>query len=278
MAAQKKTEVAVKEEQSTALAAYDYDEMAGAGMEDLDASDLQIPLYRVLQSNSPQVDTDSDTYIEGAKVGDIFNTVTEEVISGDSGMQVIPVVKKHQFPAFVPRDEGGGFQGVYDASDPRIAKWRAAQGSVGKLQDDEGNEVVETFYVFVLRVLADGSTEKGVLPFASTQIKKYRQWMTKLQNLRFKSQKTGRMLPYPMFAHLWNVTTVKEENKKGKFRGYKISLAGNEPQEARLGTDDERFQEAAEFHKMVQEDKVQAAHDTDEKVKGSGDEDDSIPF
>jgi hypothetical protein len=192
-------------------------------------------------------------------------------------MQVIPVMKKHQFPAFIPRDEGGGFQGVYEPDDPKVQKWRQEQGSVGKLQDDDGNEVVETFYVFVLRVLSDGSTEKGVIPFSSTQIKKYKQWMTKLQNLRFKSQKTGRMTPYPMFAHLWNVTTVKEENKKGKFRGLKITLAGKEPQEARLSPDDERFLEAAEFHGMVKEERVQAAHATDEKTGGSG-EDDEIPF
>ena len=49
-------------------------EDANVGFEDLTQQDVAIPFFVLLQKMSPQLDS-----VEGAKAGQVFNTVTEEV-------------------------------------------------------------------------------------------------------------------------------------------------------------------------------------------------------
>ena len=46
----------------------------GAGQEGIDSQDLMIPRITILQSMSPQVNKRDGKHVEGAEVGDIFNT------------------------------------------------------------------------------------------------------------------------------------------------------------------------------------------------------------
>ena len=60
-------------------------EDAGVGFEGVTSSDLQIPFLRILQAMSPQLKKSSPAFLEGAKMGDIFNTVTNKLWTGDEG-------------------------------------------------------------------------------------------------------------------------------------------------------------------------------------------------
>ncbi|HSH65320.1 MAG TPA: hypothetical protein VLB84_05840, partial [Bacteroidia bacterium] len=65
-------------EQAKALEIYDESDF-GAGFEDASQNSFSIPILRILQDQSPQVKRHNEKYIEGAKPGMIFNTVTKEV-------------------------------------------------------------------------------------------------------------------------------------------------------------------------------------------------------
>ena len=64
---------------------------AGVGMEEMDQQDLMIPRLSILQSMSPQVNKRDGQYVEGANAGDIFNTVSRTVVSGEKGLLAVPI-------------------------------------------------------------------------------------------------------------------------------------------------------------------------------------------
>ena len=57
---------------------------AGVGVNDLGSEDLAIPFLKVLQKMSDELDD-----LDDAKAGDIYNTVTKEVVKGKKGVKVI---------------------------------------------------------------------------------------------------------------------------------------------------------------------------------------------
>ena len=80
-----KTSVAKKN--ATELAVMDEDMFAadaGVGVTDLGTDDLAIPFLKVLQKMSDELDD-----LDGAKAGDIYNTVTKEVVKGGEGITVV---------------------------------------------------------------------------------------------------------------------------------------------------------------------------------------------
>ena len=67
---------------------------AAKGFENMTQDDMALPFVRILGQLSPQV-TDGDAkYIEGAKPGNIYNTVTSELYDGKKGIKIIPCYYK----------------------------------------------------------------------------------------------------------------------------------------------------------------------------------------
>ena len=81
VAKKKSAEVAVMDENMFAAD-------AGIGVNDLGSEDLAIPFIKVLQKMSDELDD-----LEDAKAGDIYNTVTKEVIKGKDGVRLINCAK-----------------------------------------------------------------------------------------------------------------------------------------------------------------------------------------
>ena len=101
-----KTEVAVMEPNMFAAD-------AGVGVNDLGSEDLAIPFIRVLQKMSDELDD-----LENAKAGDIYNTVTKEVVKGGDGVRVINCAYNLQYIEWEPRGTGTGApHHIYAAGD-----------------------------------------------------------------------------------------------------------------------------------------------------------------
>ncbi len=82
----------LKAKQDTSLALFGND--VSKGFENMTQEDMALPFVRILGQLSPQV-TDGDAkYIEGAKPGMIYNTVTSELYDGKKGIKVIPCYYK----------------------------------------------------------------------------------------------------------------------------------------------------------------------------------------
>ncbi len=241
-----------------AVVGYDYGDESGAGFEGTKGSDLSIPFLAILQSNSPQVETEDP---KGSKSGMIYNTVTRELIKGDDGIPFMPVHKDHVFVEWVPRNKGGGFVGLHDPSSQEVKDAIARNDGqrIGKLLMASGNELIETHYVYGLLLTSDGADTTGfaVVSYTSTKIKPCRDWFTAMYTMK------GRP---PLFANRAKLTTVKQQNDKGTFYNFRIDplLGGGNWAEALINpaTEGALLTEAREFREMVTSGMARAAFET----------------
>jgi hypothetical protein len=239
----------------------DYGTDAGMGMENVRQDEVLVPFLRILQSNSPQCEP--DTGIEGAKPGMLFNTATNEMFDGKSGVLFVPCWRMDNYIEFVPRNNGGGFVAAWESGDPRIRSLRQAQGEFGKITLQNGNELIETFYLFGLAA-AMVETPEGYRPgdwfqcvigFSSTQIKKYKIIMGRLNDL------CGVPARAPIFAFSWRLGTVAESNKKGKFFGWRVGMSGPTAATSQLPPDSPLYFQARQFALRMKEGNARADYD-----------------
>lgn len=227
----KKQDEALEAKQDQSLQTFDFGEEAGVGLDDTaQGSDLLIPFINVLQSNSPQVKEPDAGGLEGARPGMLFNTVTEELIPGKEGVVFVPGIKLHKYVEWVPRDNGGGFAGMYNLDDPAIEvfKKHAAENNYafGKLKNPENqNDVVETYYIYGVQVDLETMSAMGMigLHFTSTKIKPYRGWNQKQLSYTTPPE-IGKQKP-PVYCHLVRMVTEFSKNNKGEFYNVKLAPA-----------------------------------------------------
>lgn len=122
----------------------DYGEDAGKGHENQDASDRKLPMFVILQANSPQVTQ------RQAQAGQIYNTVTKQAYDA---IDFVPAITDHCFTEWIPRDPktgaGGGFRGRHQKNAAAVGKAIANNGgrAFGKLPvkhvDKEGKPLVD---------------------------------------------------------------------------------------------------------------------------------------
>lgn len=201
------------------LAKIDFGDYAGAGMDNVTQADVQIPFLSLLQQLSPQVTAGDPKFIEGAKPGQLVNSVTNEMI-GDQAF-FVPCCKDSVFVEWVPRDAGGGLVAIHELGSEFVRAAKAAAEDQFKLKTDEGHDLIETHYVYGL--LIDGAEGKTmttpiVIGFSSSKIKVYKsQLMTRIRTMKGDP---------PMFAFRFKVTSVPDKNKAGQpFHNFKIEPA-----------------------------------------------------
>jgi hypothetical protein len=217
----KGTEVAVPE--ATLPATVDWDQLAGAvpsGLENVKAEDLGIPFLSIVQSNSPELKKQEAKYIDGSGVGDIFNTLSRQIVYEEGGepMIFVPCAYDRLFVEWKPRTEGGGI--VTSHRDPAILSECQRDPETGRDIHKNGNNIVQTAYFTGFR-LTDGKPEQCVIGFSSTQLKKSRGWL----NLAM-AQKLGNGMQLPLYANSYKISTKFEKNNKGDWYGWTIELNG----------------------------------------------------
>ena len=232
-------------------APYDYGTDVGAGFEGTSQQDYAVPFLTILQALSPQCDPASGKYLPHARPGMLFNTVTQALYDA---VQFIPCHRAHVYTEWLPRTAGGGFRGVLDVNDPRVLEAKlASPDAFGKLlamgPDKTLTELVETFQMYGVLVAPEGM-QGAVINFTSTQIKKYKAWMTKARTVRVPSARdANRQITPPLFAQLFQLTSVPESNAKGKWYGWKIEPA---PEGLLLDPASERYGEARGFRQLAE--------------------------
>lgn len=160
-------------------------EMSGRGA-DMDQSDLLIPMVRILQKMSPEVDKATASFIKGAEPGDIYiKNAPNPIIKGEEGFLFQPCFRRKAFVEWLPRNKGGGGGAGFVAShaeEPSDTEQATIAGPDGERQvrrrKSNGNLVVETRYYggFIIRgeFDDDGNFEQheppmaAVIPFAGS--------------------------------------------------------------------------------------------------------------
>ena len=114
------------------------------------------------------------------------------------------------------------------------------------------------------------------MPFTSTQISKYQNFMTRYNSIRYPNAKGEKVLP-PLWAHQYLLGTRPEKNKKGTFQGWTLRLREEPPIKSRMALDDPLYGTASAFHTMLKE--GNAKIDREAELKAGGEKaDDEIPF
>jgi hypothetical protein len=208
---------------------FDYGEFADYG-DNPNAEDLLIPLLRILQPMSPEV---TEGEVEGAKAGMYYNTVTGDLYDGTKGIPFQPVHFDKMFVEWVPREDGGGIAGRYNADDKFIQDLKKENGgSVVGLKNGK-NDVVETYYVYGNILSEDGKEVEGfaVMPVKSTSIKPLRAWRTAMQMIKGKP---------PVFAFRALLKNTKEKNDSGTWWQFQAKPFGASWKESLINPKEER--------------------------------------
>ena len=235
-----------------------------------DSSEMQIPFVRILQAMSPQLKKREAEYIEGSEQGDMFNTVTKQHWTGETGITIIPCFQTTKYLEFTPREQGGGFRGEISPTDPILQR---TSRSGAKEILPTGNELVKSDQHYCLIVEDDGTFQPVVIDMKSSQLKVSRRWKTQIAMQKIKHPKTGKMITPPLFATLWKFSTVEESNDQGSWFNYSIEKVG-------LIEDRDLMLEAKSFRDSVAAGEVKAASDpeTESSANNSSGADQEIPF
>jgi hypothetical protein len=177
------------------------------GAEQITQDDLQLPRLAIAQGLSPEILEDNPKYIDGLKMGHMFNNLTGQLYHRGPIEFTIVRADPTRWVEFIPRDEGGGVADLnVPPDDPRTKFWRDEQG---KSQPP----VATKFYDFVILMLP--SREPIALSMKGKALKVARQLnaLIKLRNA-------------PIFAGKYLLTSVMESNAKGTYGMYQIRNAG----------------------------------------------------
>lgn len=203
------------------VGAPDYGEYSGRGYGGTDRDDFMIPFLNLLQSNSPQVKKSHQEYVEGAEESMFLHSVTGELFDGRKGVLIQPCCTEHRFTEWLPRSQGGGFRGSYPPDHKVVQEARAKAGDSMRLQHENGNDLVDSYYMYVnLLASVDAEEPEGpcVLAFTSTKIKHYRRAMTRARTIKGGDK-------IPLFAHRLLMKSWQDHNQHGDFQNVEFFFA-----------------------------------------------------
>ena len=260
--------VATKEDAPTDVAVFDssmFENDAGQGMDNMGQEDLALPFLKILSGLDPILDERED-----ARKGDIYNTVTGQVYKGKDGIRVIPCAYQRRFIRWAPRGTGTGAPvAIYTPADSRPSTERSKDDNRDYVQDGSGNYIDETHQHFVVVLNEDGSAETALIAMKATQLKKSRKW----NSMMASRQMVGKNGPFnpPRFSHIYHLKTQQEENSKGSWHGWEMSVEGP-IQDMGL------YKRAKDFNESIEAGDVVVKHVDDEAGSRHHDDGGDIPF
>lgn len=219
----------------------------GRGNENVTTEDLQLPRIDVLQALSPQINKKKDSYIEGAEVGDIFNTLTGELYP--DGLRFTPISFVKRFLVWVDRkqDSNGGLRGVFETE-------IEAEQFIDEQDDANKLEVVMTPEHLVL--LDDGT--EAILAMGKSKVKVSR-----------KFNSLVRLQGGDRFSRSYLLTSVDDESAQGEYQNISIKPDGFPSEEV--------YRKAEKLYESIADGGMQASANYDD-VREEGDSEEEAEY
>tara|TARA_R100000664_G_C2758828_1_gene148052 strand:- start:2337 stop:3200 length:864 start_codon:yes stop_codon:yes gene_type:complete len=196
---------------------------AGEGTENIGTRDVKLPIIKLLTKISPALDEDNAKYVAGAKPGDMLNEVTGSIYKGKEGMLVVPCHYINTFNEWADRgsqDSTGAPVAIH--RDPTVMK-DTNRADDGKDRLSNGHYIEDTANHFVYILDKEYKPiETALITMKSTQKKKSRLWNTMMMSKKMEGSK-GFFIP-PTWATVYRLTSIQEENSKGKWYGWTINF------------------------------------------------------
>lgn len=265
----------VKKEENNAVAAFNpamFEADASQGLEKVSQDDMALPFLKIVSGLDSILDEREDI-----RKGDILNTVTMEAFKGKEGIKVIPCAYQRKFIQWSPRGVGVAAPvAIFEPEDSSMPETKRDENDNKEyLTDGSGDYIEQTAQWYVKVINENGGTTNALIAMKSTQLKKSRKWMSMILSREMQGA-SGPFTP-PMFSHIYNLKTVGEENSKGSWHGWEMSVHGPIPEDqAHL------YKAAKDFNSKIEAGDVNVKHETEgaEKPakKTSDMPDDDIPF
>lgn len=185
-----------------------------------DRSERSMPFLRIAQGLSPQRKKTEPSYIPGLEEGDFFNTLTNRVWSGETGLLFLPAYYTKNYAAWKPRTMGGGLQKDYGADREASGIDQAVRNPDTSRLQLNGLDIVESsVYYGLILDQETGDYEEAVLYLSSTQLPKSRKWNA-LIHQQVHPRTKARL---PLFARAYHLTTTAEKNDRGSWSGLQVA-------------------------------------------------------
>jgi hypothetical protein len=167
--------------------------------------DISVPYLYILQGLSPQVQPASPKFIKGAAISQFYLTVTDDIIDGNEGVDVVSCYYERVVNEWVDRNKGGGLVATHNPESNIMESAKATDPSKpGMLYLPNGHLVVETAYHYLL--VKRGAWGHCVFPLKSTALKHSRKWNSNINTLLIPDTNK----PAPRFLYQWRLTTIAE--------------------------------------------------------------------
>ena len=227
------------------------------GFDNMTQDDLALPFVRILGQLSPQVTAGDSKYMENAKPGMIYNTVTSELYDGKTGIKVIPCYYKKDYPEWSDRGDGPGAPvAIHLPNSPVIATGKR-EGS--KIRLPNGNYLEETASYFVMVETESGGYTPALITMKSTQLNVSKKWNSMMKTTQIPDGKGGFAIP-PMQGVVYNLTSTLQKNDKGSWYGWVVTMDRILDQK-----DKSLYLSARDFRDNVSKGNVQTKADVEEK-------------
>jgi hypothetical protein len=226
--------------------------------DDTAIENITVPRLKIIQSASPERKKSDGAYQEDADEGDFINTLTKELIKGNTGFLFVPVKRQVIYLEWGSLEKGGGLINNYGEDKTVFSKTPISD--FGKRITENGNTIEETHTVFGFIInLEKQEMEPILLSFSKTQIKKMKQWNALIRY--FMDKKTNRQLPE--FAGVYKITTVTEKNSKGEWYNYEIKQMGKTLGIPNIGQ--KVYDAAKNFRDMIAHNKTNVSFDEEKQ-------------
>ena len=196
-------------------------EHAGQGMEKISAKDMKLPILKLLHSSSPVLDDGNPMYNERAKIGDIYNEVTNTLYG--KSITVVPCFYINTYNEWEDRGKGVGRPTIHLKYDMKKNTTRDDEGkdrtSSVTYVEDTGNH-----FCYIVDPKTFEPIESVLITMKSSQKKKSTAWNT-TTTTKSRTDDLGSYVP-PLWSSVYKLSTVKEENvQKGhKWHGWAIEF------------------------------------------------------
>lgn len=203
-------EIAVIEKGNTDVAVYDPGLALGdeAGLESIDKYEV-VPFLALAQKTSKAIDpSETEKYIKGLTFGSMYNSGSQEIY-GTAPISFIPVRVNER--AHLKKEDGTLGEPV-DFNDPRVT-WDGARAA-GR-EKPEGVQIIDWA---ALLVREDGSLEKIMISFQSTNFKTGKNLCTAVKRFRDKARMAGKgFRSYQLIFSVGAVLKQAGQNKWAQF-------------------------------------------------------------
>ena len=157
------------------------------GFENMTQDDLALPFVRILGQLSPQVTQGDAKFIEDAKPGMIYNTVTNDLFDGKKGIKVIPCYYKKDYPEWNDRGEGPGAPAAVHLPQSPVIATGKREGS--KIRLPNGNYLEETASYYVMVETKTGAYTPALITMKSTQLNVSKKWNSMMKFIQLPAEK-----------------------------------------------------------------------------------------